>query len=262
MSVTVPGEGTGLRSWIAEELAISDEDKRAWAVILTVIGVVIASRYLGSFGKASWMVDVFDTVGLDAAASGLDGLLNDPVHRNFYDKLYFALFRVVIYLVPAFLVGRYILRTSMRSLGWAVDFSWKHVRIYVGLYVLMVPLVVWASTQASFQQQYPFYDPAVGEGIWPYFVAWEAAYFLHFIGLELFFRGFAIHGLAPRFGSMAVAVMVIPYVMIHLSKPFPEAMGSIVAGTVLGILSLRSGTALLGGVLHFAVAITIDVLAY
>ena len=59
---------------------------------------------------------------------------------------------------------------------------------------------------------------------------------------------------------MAVPIMVVPYVAIHLTKPFAEAVGSIVAGTVLGALSLRTGSIWFGAFLHFAVALTIDLL--
>jgi uncharacterized protein len=53
----------------------------------------------------------------------------------------------------------------------------------------------------------------------------------------------------------------VPYCMIHFSKPLPEALGAIVAGVVLGTLSLRTGSILGGAMLHVAVAVTMDVLA-
>ena len=54
--------------------------------------------------------------------------------------------------------------------------------------------------------------------------------------------------------------MVIPYVMIHFGKPYPETFAAIVAGVLLGWMALRSRSFLWGAALHWAVAITMDTL--
>ena len=68
-------------------------------------------------------------------------------------------------------------------------------------------------------------------------------------------------GLKSRLGIASVLVMLTPYCMIHYYKPFPEAMGAIGAGLVLGVLSYRTGTILYGWFLHYAVALSMDLLA-
>jgi membrane protease YdiL (CAAX protease family) len=82
-----------------------------------------------------------------------------------------------------------------------------------------------------------------------------------FFSLEFFFRGFVLQTLKYSLGSMAVPVMVIPYTMIHFSKPLPECIGAIIAGLVLGFLSLKTNRIWGGVLLHVAVAISMDVLA-
>ena len=79
-----------------------------------------------------------------------------------------------------------------------------------------------------------------------------------FFALEFFFRGFMVHGLKYRMGIGAVVAMVIPYCMIHFSKPLPEALAAIVAGTVLGVLALRTRTIWGGVAIHCAVAVSMD----
>ena len=244
------------------DLGFGREERDATIVLLTVTGVLIASRYLGSGNQIRWLLNVLDGLGLDGLGDRLDHAMNESVHRRFNRRAYFAVFRMVVYLVPAYLVGRWVLRRRMADLGWRVAWGWRHVRIYVVLYGLMLPVVLLASTQQSFQDTYPFYVPNQFESVWPWFALWELLYFGQFIALELFFRGFGVHGLAPRLGILAVPVMVIPYVTIHFGKPMPEAIGSIVAGAVLGVVSFRQGSAFWGGVLHWSVAITIDGLAY
>ena len=71
-----------------------------------------------------------------------------------------------------------------------------------------------------------------------------------------------VHGLRPRVGSTGeVLVMLLPYVMIHFGKPFLETCGAVIAGAVLGFMSLRTGS--IGGeaILHVMVAVEMDMLA-
>ena len=56
-------------------------------------------------------------------------------------------------------------------------------------------------------------------------------------------------------------VMIVPYVMIHFEKPFAECLGAIVAGFVLGTLSLRTGSMWWGAAIHTVVAWSMDLLS-
>lgn len=55
--------------------------------------------------------------------------------------------------------------------------------------------------------------------------------------------------------------MAIPYVMVHFNKPLPETVGALGAGLLLGALALRAGSCVPGIFLHWAVGMTMDVLA-
>ncbi len=121
----------------------------------------------------------------------------------------------------------------------------------------MIPIVFVISLLSSFQAKYPLYDFAILGG-W-HFWGFHLFYGLQFLGLEAFFRGYMLFGLYPRLGNHAVAVMMIPYVMIHFGKPLPETLAAIVAGFVLGWLAIKSKSFLWGWMLHWGVALTMDV---
>jgi hypothetical protein len=55
--------------------------------------------------------------------------------------------------------------------------------------------------------------------------------------------------------------MVVPYMMIHFQKPAAEAFGAVIAGSVLGVLSLRTLTIWGGIFIHCAVAVSMDVMS-
>lgn len=167
-------------------------------------------------------------------------------------SIFFYMIVPVIYLL--------IRRNNLSSFGLS-SLKFRGNGIYILLYISMLPLIFIASSSEAFQLKYPFYYPGKNEGFYPWFFIWEGMYFLQFIALEFFFRGFMVHGLKARFGMHSILIMTIPYCMIHFSKPMPEAMGSILAGLILGYLSLKKNNIIPGALLHFAIALTMDLLA-
>jgi len=112
--------------------------------------------------------------------------------------------------------------------------------------------------QPDFGQYYPICDTA-GRS-WLDFAAWEAVYMTQFLGLEIFFRGWWLR--ATRvFGVGAIFSMVVPYCMIHYGKPYLEAAAAIIAGTVLGSLSMKTRSIWAGFLVHGTVGFLMDVLA-
>lgn len=92
-------------------------------------------------------------------------------------------------------------------------------------------------------------------------LVWELGYAVQF-SRSFFFRGFMVHGVRDRLGAAGVFAMVMPYVRsIHFSKPFYETLGAVIAGSVLGILSLRTGSIAGGVFIHTAVAWAMDIAA-
>lgn len=119
-------------------------------------------------------------------------------------------------------------------------------------------MVFLVSFSKQFQTAYPFYSPKDTSDLFPYFFVWEIFYVLQFFALEFFFRGFMVHGLKQKMGIYSVAAMVVPYCMIHFTKPLPECIGSVFAGLILGVLSFRTGSVWLGALIHIAVALSMD----
>jgi len=135
----------------------------------------------------------------------------------------------------------------------------RHLWIYAFLFFIVLALVVFVSFKTDFQDYYPFYEQA--HRSWFDFLAWEGFYALQFVSLEFFFRGFMLHPLKRSLGAYSILAMMVPYCMIHYGKPFLEANAAIVAGLVLGTLSLRTGSIWCGALIHITVAVSMDVAA-
>jgi len=129
------------------------------------------------------------------------------------------------------------------------------------LLIAILPVVFMASFLPGFQDKYPFLDITEQNFSAERLLYWEIAYFLQFISIEYFFRGFLLVNLEPAFGKLAVIVSMLPYCMIHFGKPFPETIGAIFAGLILGTMALKSRSVIPGIILHYCVAITMDLLS-
>ena len=115
-------------------------------------------------------------------------------------------------------------------------------RMYLILLAGILPVVFLASFAQTFQQNYPFYQKASRSLL--DFVVWEVEYLSTFVAVEYFFRGYLLFGLRRYLGSLALFVSMVPYCLIHVLKPAPEALGSIFAGLLLGTLALCTGSLL------------------
>ena len=236
-------------------------DRRLAVVLTTVMLCMIFTRYFGSAGRMHYWTDVLSLVGHEDWGKALEHWVNRSPNARFNGRMFWALGRVVGYVVFPVLVIKLVLREPIASFGLRVKGILPHAKIYGLMLAGIAPLVVLVSFFEAFQHKYPFYRLRAGEAWWPNFICWELLYAAQFAALEFFFRGFMVHGTKARLGYASVWMMMVPYMMIHFGKPLPECIGSIIAGFVLGTLSLKSNSVWWGVAIHVAVAWGMDLLS-
>jgi len=219
------------------------------AVSLTLI------KYLGDY---KFMLALLQNIGLAGWANSFDEAMTMNSNSSLYRLLYWAGNVIFFYIVPPVILIKFVFKEKFSEYGLKFSGAFRDYKLYLLMLCVMIPLVVFFSRTQSFQERYPFYDIQKGESFYPNFIIWEIFYFVQFFALEFFFRGFMLHGTKQKFGFYSVFVMTIPYCMIHYGKPFPETIAAIIAGIVLGTLSLKSRSIWLGVAIHYSVAITMD----
>lgn len=234
--------------------------KTALIFVLTAVTLTVQEY---AFGRTSvlWIIDALDALGAAGEAAALDRLLDDPQNLRLAERVYWAIGTLITYVLIPGLVIKLLFRQRLRDYGLKIRGIHRSAWVYLVMLGVMVPVLLCVSTTERFLTYYPFYKLQSGEPLWPRFCIWEAFYVTQFVALEFFFRGFLVLGLRRRFGFYAIFAMMVPYCMIHFGKPMPETFAAIIAGIVLGFMSLKTRSIWLGAAVHVAVALGMDFLS-
>jgi membrane protease YdiL (CAAX protease family) len=200
------------------------------------------------------------TVHFNAYADDWAPSLRSSPYFELMGFAWWSAFRVLGYFVVPALVVVLVFKERIRDHGLETKGFFEHAWIYAISYVVvLVCVILVARHDAHFQTYYPFYGHASRS--WADFWMWELLYAAQFFSLEFFFRGFWLRSMKPSLGSYAIFAMVVPYCMIHFGKPFLETMAAIIAGIVLGTLSMKTRSIWSGFLIHVSVAISMDMAA-
>lgn len=245
---------SGIRFLTIEQWQRIDEDYRthdkfdlkAFSVFIAAAAVLIISRY---FCKSNFITDHHEIY---------NKIMHLP-HPVLWLKLYWAVSTSAVYfLIPAFVI-KVIFKERIRDFGFHFEKKAWVLLLYLVLFLIVIPFVYFVSDSPAFLRKYPFYKQAASSLFDLFF--WEAGYGFQFFMLEFFFRGFLLFALSRYIGAFAIFVMVLPYTMIHFTKPLPETCGAVITGITLGTLALRTRSIYGGVIIHTAVAWSMDLFA-
>ncbi|MGK0404792.1 MAG: membrane protease YdiL (CAAX protease family) [Oleispira sp.] len=244
----------------AERAHLNDdvERKRVWLVIIVACVCLLMVHYLK---YASVLLDTIQLVEawFDIKNQAWSRGFRYHPYRELLGYVWWGFWNVLCFLIIPMLTIKWVLKQSLKNYGWQVGLIKQH---WLGYVLLASPIMFFAflvSFREDFASHYPFYDLA--HKSWLDLILWECIYILQFIAVEFFFRGFLVNGLRIPFGSLSVAIMCLPYLMLHFPKLWLESFGAISFGFFLGILALRSKS-IWGGVwVHVAIALMMDSMA-
>lgn len=230
-------------------------------------GKTLAVLLIGLLGVTTfWYLGRSDSYHRFFGAPELDYQTLGPIQSS----MYFSVSGVVTRILIPFALLWVFYRQSPRMLGMTRPFQHQpgampHLGwIYVVLGLVMIPFLLYASGLGSFQDKYPLSRTLVAPDntVWlTHLLVYQLFYFFVFFSGEFFWRGFFVFGFERGLGLYALAFMTVPYVTVHFGKPFPETLGAIVTGYVLGFLALKHRSAWGGVLLHYYIALSMDLLA-
>ncbi len=174
--------------------------------------------------------------------------------------------RNLLFILPALVCMRLFFDKKIKGLYGLCRGS-HHVKAYMSLYLLIIPLLIYASFTPDFLSYYPNYKPWVFKDVfgcpsWLNTLLFESLYMADFIMVELFFRGVLVIGMATILGRNAVLPMVAVYVALHFGKPALETVSAIFGGYFLGALAFQTRHIWGGVIIHMGIALLIELLRF
>lgn len=220
---------------------------QGWERQTTVI--LLASAVLLTLHRKFSQTRIFRT----HLAGFFDALPLEKSHPYYY---WFLSTGLTLFLIPVLVavfgtkqkLTDYGIRLGKQKVGWIATLA---------AWILMIPVVLLAvKVYPPFLSKYPL-GKAVASS-WIAFIPYQLAYGVYMFSWEFFFRGFMLFGLEKKFGNYSILIQTIPFAVMHFSKPLPEALGSILAGVLLGVLALETRSFVYGAAIHWLVAMTMD----
>jgi membrane protease YdiL (CAAX protease family) len=129
-------------------------------------------------------------------------------------------------------------------------------------WLILVLLILIFGRTPDFLRTYPLFKPPGSQWTWTLFLFYEACQFVYMFGWEFIFRGYLLFSIKKEVGAVpAIILQMLPFAFLHLGKPEMEVYGSVLAGLFLGLIALRANSFFPCAILHFSVALTMDLFA-
>lgn len=228
---------------------------RAWVVIAVACVCLLMLHYLKYSSNLRTAIPMLESVFSIPNKQWLNAYYGSA-YRELWGYVWWGFWHLLAFIIIPVVTIKCLLKQSLKDYGLQLGDVHKHWLGYVLLTTPIIGFAIMASFRSDFANHYPFYDLA--HISWLDLLLWECIYITQFIAVEFFFRGFLVNGLRTQFGSLSVAVMCLPYLMLHFPKLWLESTGAILFGFFLGILALKSRSIWGGVAVHVAIALTMD----
>lgn len=132
---------------------------------------------------------------------------------------------------------------------------------YFIMLLIMLPVIVIAASQPSFQHAYPKLQATLNlnKNKLTNGLIFETSYSINFIAIEFFFRGLLVIAMSQVTNKAAIVPMAAFYCTIHFGKPLMECVSSFFGGILLGVVAYYSQSIIGGVIVHLGIAWMMEV---
>lgn len=171
---------------------------------------------------------------------------------------------VIPQLVAPLLVVWLVLREPLSRYGFKARPVLPWLRDALLCWLALLPIVLWMATTPEVRAFYPSPNfPPAREHAVGLAILWTLHHAPQLFSLEFLFRGFLLLPLGRRFGlAIAIAILVVPYVILHRTKPAPELLLAAVGGVAFSVVAWRNQSFLPAFLAHWLVAVSTDLLCF
>ena len=207
-------------------------------------------------------------IGFSSAFSWNNVFNFDKFSATEQSYIYKMLWRMcyLIFVLPFLVLLRLTVDRDVKGL-YGICRGAHHVKAYLSLYIVILPILAVVSFTSDFQSYYPIYEPWYFTNVfnlpaWLNTVLFETVYMSDFLMVEMFFRGVLVIGMASILGRTAVLPMIVVYVALHFGKPVLETISALFGGYFLGALAFQTRHIWGGVIIHMGIALVIELLRF
>jgi hypothetical protein len=238
---------------------------------LIAIPVIIVRGESRSISKSSFFAKgllLMCLIGFADAFSWSDVLRLQIFTSSEQSYIFKALWRMrnVMFILPVLIALRLTVDRDVKGL-YGICGGNHHVKAYLRLYVVILPILAVVSFTPDFLSYYPTYKPwnfgnVFDRPVWLNTAIFETIYISDFLMVEMIFRGALVIGMASILGRTAVLPMIVVYVTLHFGKPVMETISALFGGYFLGALAFQTRHIWGGVIIHMGIAFIIELLRF
>lgn len=176
-----------------------------------------------------------------------------------FEYLYWFIGDFITFLILPVIIIRFFIKEKLSSYGLQVGDYKIGLKITLIFFLIMLPIIWFASASSSFADVYPHLSSA--KESWTIFLIYELGLLVYMLAWEIVWRGYMLFGLYEKFGFYSIFIQMIPFVILHNGKPMLETFGSILAALALGVLALRTKSIFYCVIAHMSVMFSIDLIS-
>jgi hypothetical protein len=178
----------------------------------------------------------------------------NAAENAYWNQVFYWPFKLIVFILALFILHQ---KFDKEQSFYGFTRNNFQAKPYLIMLLIMVPLIIAASTQADFLAMYPKMGHVTflkGQGKGWYKWLYELSYGSDFLSIELFFRGFLVLAFAKFAGKDALLPMACYYCTIHFGKPLGECISSFFGGLILGLVTYHTRTIFGGLMVHLGIA--------
>lgn len=174
-------------------------------------------------------------------------------------SLWFLSDSILFFFLPIIIIIS-LFKESLQGYGLKIGNGNLGIAVLIISNLILVPVIYFVSFSKTFSNYFPLMQSATDN--LTVFLIYEAFFIFFIFAWEFIFRGYMLFGLEKKFGIYTIFIQMVPFVLLHIGKPFPETFFAIFGAIFLGYLAFRTRSIIYGFLIHSFILISLDIIAY
>lgn len=174
-------------------------------------------------------------------------------------SLWFLSDSILFFVLPSIIIIA-LFKEKLRDYGLKLGNSKLGAAVLLISILFLLPIIYYVSSSKTFSNYFPLMESATYNLI--VFLTYEALFIIFIFAWEFIFRGYMLFGLEKKFGIYSIFIQMLPFVLLHIGKPFSETFFAIFGALFLGYLALRTRSIVYGFLIHAFILLSLDIISY